>query len=49
MAQDYYRKPLKNSLNLYDRYQRILKCRVFHDWRNKVHNMNNQLTILNHL
>ena len=49
IAPDYYCKSLKNCLNLYDRCQRMLKCRVFHSWRNKVHNTNNQLTILNQM
>ena len=49
IAPEYYRKPLTNCLKLYDRCQRMLKCRLFHSWRNKVHNMNNQLTTLNQL
>ena len=44
IAPEYCRKPLKGCLNLYDRCQKMLKCRAFHNWRNKVLNMNNQLT-----
>jgi hypothetical protein len=43
IAPEYYHKPLKSCINLYDRCQKLLKFRAFNAWKNKVLNMNNQL------
>ena len=43
IAPEYYQRPLKGCLKLYDRCQKLLKNRFINNWRNKVRDWNNLL------
>ena len=43
IAPEYYQRPLKGCLKLYDRCQKLLKNRFINNWRNKVKDLNNLL------
>lgn len=43
ISPEYYTKPLKGCLNLYDKCQRLLKNRAVNTWRNKVRDLNSLL------
>ena len=43
ISPEYYTKPLKGCLTLYDKCQRLLKNRAVNTWRNKVRALSNQL------
>ena len=43
ISPEFYTKPLKGCLTLYDKCQRLLKNRAVNTWRNKVRDLNNKL------